>query len=936
MPAYHVGHQLPSPRTRDPLLHSNESIDPYSAIQVPLKGLNSGYESLMALYKPTSQLRTMYARAATGLSLEDLCLSPPVEVINSTIMWTCLSIETAKVLYEMDCVITSCLRNLLAERLEYLDTTAFKQQEYLPGKRKNIHILQFCLSDLMGSVLERLQVDCYGELSARPSDNILELLLLYLVSRNSIDESHTHSQMNATISVRLEPSEDFNADTGATSVAYVIQHPDSLTFSNLNSMPREGSFVEIVPQFSRGVFATTNDCYSDVSYSIHQLPSWLQWDDRIFGWKGQVPMYTELRDQSKYSDEVINGGRQGPYAVVNLLRLEVKASLIDRHSSLPVCLKHIIRTRLTLKVIPWYAHQNAHQYADSQDSFTDHSQSLDKACRESCRLYTTAGGSDIMFGCGKRYSSDLDLQSMKNPEFSSFADPAVQVYHVSRASTNWRPCDAQTRRNWNPHLELLTPLAAHLTPQDERSTRQASDSYISRECTSSEIDVSSDELARSSIAPYALQGGSVRRNRSDVSSSAGDMFPIILDRDYRKVSSPHKKQCTTERPHDLGDDLHWQDDEEFGSDFFDQHYQPERHNSLHSDPETIGTDHVLYLVGSQAAPNPFSRLIWDQHLTSVEAVDSSDRALVGHVQHARIEPSVHGEAMNKADAVLLQTVAEVTQIQRKESEMTPPKESPVTYFVNRFAPLGDLNEDSSRIDSRESSQSQQDQSIVIDTLVSSIPLVEENTQSAATDSEHTAKPNHERNIDSGCYMADDESEADDDIVRCDSVVQADLDGNTEQFELPRSPRDTPSIDPEYRPSPLLHSLPSPAISIEHWLPGPSTRNCSRSGLRHTTPDDDIGIDPTLHREQAVLWSILTQNDDDKNTEGKDPKLEAEEKKGLWEVLKWEARQKENENDDEIFGVQSDDGHTTSGESDEVGMGSADWDEDMETAWNFGY
>ncbi|MCJ1473552.1 hypothetical protein MMC13_002203 [Lambiella insularis] len=946
-PAYKAEHSLRSVGGSSRSNQSCYDAGSCSSPQISLKGLSSGYESLIALYKPTRQLSNTQNSSTVGLSLAGLCLSPQVEELDSYIIWTCLSVQTAQVLYEMDRVISPCLADLLANQLELLDATACKQNEYLPGEVKHAHTIWFCLSDLMGSMLEEMQIDCYRELSARPSDVLLELLLLYLISRNSIDERNTFSNMNATITVELGRSENVYAGNVLSPVAYVVEQPDSLTFSNLNLVPREGSILEIIPQFCRGVFATTNGCYSDISYSIHPLPSWLQWNDHISGWRGQVPLYTELRGKPIDPEHIINIRQEGPYAIVNLLRLEVKASLIDRHSSLSVCLKHTIRTRLTLKVTPWYAHQNAQQNAHSSGPLSDHNHSFERENHEHSKLDLKPWDHELTSHGEKGYHGNLDVESTKNGDFSGFAEPATQVYHVSEVMPNWRRCDTgsiQTRRTWNEQADHLPQLAGRIEssnhrpridPSYGRSTRQDSEPSVKHERPLGNVDTIFDEPSGSSVSPYPTQHRSARRTRSELSSSLNDKCSHTSDRDYRNNASPHKKRRTANSSRAgicQSDDLHWQDDEEFGSEFFDLHEQIQQRDNTHSDTlGTSGTYIDFCREESQEALHPFSESIQDRPFTPAESPVFESQKIIDHVQSPGSEPSLNSERIKEADQGMQQAIVETTlQTQRVEREMTPPTKSPIIYSINRFAPLRDLGKDSSSAGSRESSLCQCSPTMTSDVLVSSGSAVETEAQNAGADKEHTTKAKHQRNIDSESYMADDESEANGKTVQSDLVVQP---STAESFGLAQAQPATPPLDPQHQEGTLLDALPSPALP---------TRSTSQEGnysrLGHTVTDDEMVVDPTIRREQTLLWNMLSQKDDDKKAEERDPKLEAEEKKGLWEVLKWEAREKEREEgSEESFEMQSDDGYIISNgeESEDTGSGSADSDEHMEAAWNFG-
>ena len=188
------------------------------------------------------------------------------------------------------------------------------------------------------------------------------------------------------------------------------------------------------------------------------MPTWLEWDDELRGWKGRVPLYSECRGNSDPRGEVIYGGRAGPYAIINLLRLEVKAVLIEHHLSTPVCLKHTVRSRLTLKVVQWHAHDSCHA---SPDSFAaqEHPQSKRSEAitlKDNFRLplpYSKAISSPSLL----RKVVDGRFGSVpRKLDFAAFAQQDFQVYRTSGAGLDLDPLYHSADR-LNAWRERLTP-----------------------------------------------------------------------------------------------------------------------------------------------------------------------------------------------------------------------------------------------------------------------------------------------------------------------------------------------------------------------------------------------------------------------------------------------------------------------------------------------
>lgn len=786
---------------------------------------------------PIVQKQISSAKPRPGQLIESLRLSPPIEQLDVTTVWSNLSIGIAELLFEMNRVIGPCLESMLATQLEELDVAARK--EYSPfkgnlsGDLNDTRPVLFSLGGLIDGMLEKMQFHCYHHMSLHSPNVLMELMMLYLISLNNIDEFDGPATEDAVIHVGLRPGEDIRSEIVPPPTAHVVQQLDYLSFPGLDVMPREGTTIKIIPQYSRGVFNKTNDSYSEVSYIMESKPSWLDWDEEISGWKGNLPLYSEWRGKPKNSEEVISGGRVGPHAVVNLLRLEVKALLIERHSSSSVRLKRTVRARLTLKVIPWYAHENSHaphghpqpkraKIAKDNENWISPAQFLPSK-------------TDLSPAGPRKYIGEhFDLGSDKTV-FDAVSQRDLQVYHISSTSLDRLPPPSH-----HPHLENFhrrQPRRAvspgdYVPPQPEErgtwSTGRAARVYRH----------ASSRTSRSLDSSQRIPSLRNREDRSRIDNGLNDG-----NRDHLPAVNTMKRH-RSDHFDEAYNELHWQDSEEFGSEFFDEHDRQERRQSLHNaSPELFGLAEGLHETCAQTEEDSVTQGAEDEGLSPIQLSGLRDDGENNEVEAAlSSNPTYSRKGMLRSDA----------------KQDRPPR---FTFYLNRYSTLRELEE----------------QDINEDHHREQLPTPE---------SGHMGSTNNWRE-DSG-YGTD---------------------------------------------STISHGHPEQAVA----------ETLGNRDFRDAKILDSLAGDAQIRREQELLWDLLTNReaneDRDRQRGTRDRKLEAEEKKGLWEVLKWEARQKQRKGiSEETLGMESGyegEDFSSGGEPEESSFHYEGDDQEIQGSWNFG-
>ncbi|MCJ1402652.1 hypothetical protein MMC11_005872 [Xylographa trunciseda] len=967
-PTYDLEADLQFCRTRSQREYLSSICESLPQIRVILAGLNFSYESPVAVYKPKIQLpEAQYLLyTADQHDLSSLRHCPPIEQLDNCIVWTQLSFGTAEILYEIDRVITSCVEDLLADRLANLEMAVNKQVPIVhttrAGTSNNSYLLSFSVSELVEATLERLRLDYYRHTSPLSPEVFQELFLLYLISRNNIDTKVVGGKTYGTVTLELRSGGGLH---GLQSLAHVTQRSDSILFPCLDILPREGSMIEIRPRYHQGILDEGNDnYYANMTYSIVDQPPWLHWDEKISGWTGRVPMYSNLRGISNTGKQVINGGRDGPYAVLHLLRLEVKGTFFVRHSSLLVGLKRTVRTRLTLKVIPWYATKRV-QPPLSPLQHESYSQNDSKAvdlrfqeylsrCKEA--LEPRSGEYRMNQQYGSRIIDDIDgniidSQGIHNSHdmTTNSGDDPLDPLHI----------DYRHDAPLSPRPERVNPFIVGKYSEARRVRRTQDSSEIGSayelgSYPASDLVLPSNHLVGS---PISLRQGRLERPSLSFKSSCSEgSFKSWGNEDYhaRDLQRKHSTSVDSHSKNELKDHLDWKDNHEYGTDVASLHEHDERGETLqYASPELYKIAQVLHQTEFQLSEAQQLNATQVEYRTPSKVSSRSRESIATSVGSDNRQDEIH------------KALPSDTNDEKEETDSYPESSGLAPYitcFINRFAPLRDLRTDSSGSGSTSSS------------LFLEGATAENNTAASGADRDQM-RPSDEdtetitleyyRKSDSRCYLADNEGETDVNLAfagstpqrvpstEAEGVVSPDFScsvepigksirsnsgystSSTASIQQLMSPQETPKLRPTSRQSSPMELLPDPALNLQPSPPYPKQSQMD-TGLWQMESFDEINADPSICQEQALLWSVLANKENVSNAPKNDPKLKAEELKGLWEVLKYEARQKQRTGvSEETLGVESEEEYFAS-ESEENGTSSSGGgNEDMEDTWNFG-
>ena len=334
---------------------------PSDTPEITVGGLNLGYSSALDLYQPI--IRAYPAeegRAATSVSaLEYLRLRPPVEHIDVCTTWKGLSFKEAEILFQLHQIFKESLQELIADHLHEQDQIFREQHSRSPiNSLRSSDTATFCSrlifsrTRLVESMVRLLQQ------SREHTGGFEKLLPFYLTSCDHLVDIERSGAQNTAIDLQFQYNRSFVPENPCKLTVEAGWSPDFLTFEQLTILPREGEELKIIPRYNSNAVFRIDDHHTDLRYSLETPLPWLTWDDQIQGFRGVVPMYSEIRAVGSRFGRVYRPGRVGPHAIVNQLRIEIKAMFTECCQHF-LYLERTVRTRLTLRVIPWYANDNA-------------------------------------------------------------------------------------------------------------------------------------------------------------------------------------------------------------------------------------------------------------------------------------------------------------------------------------------------------------------------------------------------------------------------------------------------------------------------------------------------------------------------------------------------------------------------------------------------
>lgn len=322
---------------------------------ISIQGLTSGYIQPLDFCVPVTRShpgdedqRHEALHGDTGRNLT-------VEHIDISTAWNGLSEIDADELFRVHRAFVSTLERMLANELWRIYQQL--QQQDFAGNIRPIHTLlttgivrgiSFCRDQLVSEMAEALYSSRENTAKAKSG-----FLRLYLIATDALVQHQEDGSRDTSVTVRMRCDPFSLTSHPVVDAAWV---PDSLMFEGLDEHPLEGQTFSLIPRYySKSAFrpshSPTNVKYSVESASRDSPLSWLVWDNKIAGFKGIVPFYSESNGYGKRSADFCRGPCE---TISKSLKVIVQAVLVDDNGS-SIRYERILRVRLAFNVVPWYA-----------------------------------------------------------------------------------------------------------------------------------------------------------------------------------------------------------------------------------------------------------------------------------------------------------------------------------------------------------------------------------------------------------------------------------------------------------------------------------------------------------------------------------------------------------------------------------------------------
>ena len=327
--------------------------------KISIQGLTSGFIQPLDFCIPVTRSHPGNEDQRRKALHGDAGRNLAVEHINISTAWNGLSDVDASELFRVHRAFVSTLEKMLANELWQI-YQQFQQQDSA-GNIRPIHTLfsagivrgiSFCHDQLVSEMAEILYSSKENVAKAKSG-----FLQLYLIATDALVQYHDDDSRDTSITVRVHCDPSSPRSQPVVDAAWV---PDSLIFEALDEFPVEGQNFSIIPRYySKSAFRLThfpkNVKYFIESESRHCPLSWLVWDEGIAGFKGIVPFYSEINDYDKCLANTCPDFRE---SIFNSLKIIVQAVLVDENGP-SIRYERILRARLTIKVVPWYANDKS-------------------------------------------------------------------------------------------------------------------------------------------------------------------------------------------------------------------------------------------------------------------------------------------------------------------------------------------------------------------------------------------------------------------------------------------------------------------------------------------------------------------------------------------------------------------------------------------------
>ncbi|KAL8699323.1 MAG: hypothetical protein Q9224_001466 [Gallowayella concinna] len=285
---------------------------------------------------------------------------PVIELVDNATTWKGLASNDCETLLFIQGYLKICLDQLLQPQLIRLRASVADERR--PMSRRSYtetdesegfqcHRFQFDKAQLIQAVLEA--TDALTEFDGGQIETSSEeLIILYLWSLGCFLDMPSMGSERTAIDVRFRWLRDRAAQSWSANEPRVMRMPDYITFEKLDVSPLEGTEIVIKPYYRANMSQQLGGPHLEVAYRIESNHPWLYWDSDAGAFKGRVPQFSQTPDLRSGLGQACRRYNQGSYALVHLLRIEVKAVAVLAYASSKVRLERTVRARVTLRASP--------------------------------------------------------------------------------------------------------------------------------------------------------------------------------------------------------------------------------------------------------------------------------------------------------------------------------------------------------------------------------------------------------------------------------------------------------------------------------------------------------------------------------------------------------------------------------------------------------
>ncbi|KAL6722163.1 hypothetical protein ACLMJK_001270 [Lecanora helva] len=281
-----------------------------------------------------------------------------VQELDVTTTWDGLRYREAQELYRIHQAFIITLERMLAGELwkicDRKDNISDDDYENLNGST-TVRGISFCRDQLLKEMTDFLHSSEKNMFRGQ-----LGLIQLYLAATDCLVQ-HDDKNRDVSITVRVHHHE---MSPRGHPIVEAVPALDTIIFQDLNETSYEGQEIFIIPRYQSNAAFGSRHSRTRIRYCIDSphIPIFsLEWDGKVAGFKGTVPMYADLWSNDRNMGNAFGthwtSSRYSPSSVK--FRFIVKA-IVLRDNGGTASHERVVRSPFNLEVFPWHVLNGPH------------------------------------------------------------------------------------------------------------------------------------------------------------------------------------------------------------------------------------------------------------------------------------------------------------------------------------------------------------------------------------------------------------------------------------------------------------------------------------------------------------------------------------------------------------------------------------------------